>query len=327
MTAQLQRQAMLLVGQGLHEFGAAQGGLGVVLELQDPPLPQLRFVSCDDMGDGDGVEEPKAAQQPAGEPGGVPPDGFTGDGPALDVPLLLVGGPGVAGQPAGFSAVALDLLGEGCLGLLEGALRGAGDPDAGRLSEPAQLDAVAGACADPDAVESVDLVVCGAHRCAAGQQPAQQAVEAAVALHVEPDAMPSGLHAPDTEGVLEEGPLGAEDRVEHLGLEEELRLPVRFRDEGRVRRQASDDLARELSGSTGVEGVGPDTAAGLGGRQGFRYLLLSSVGPRSVRNRHWRAALGLVKQNQIEAQLLHLRLEPWAEVRARSSRPVPQSPL
>lgn len=56
------------VGQGLHEFGAAQGCLGVVLELQDPSLPQLRFVSGDDMGDGDGVDESEAAQQSAREP-------------------------------------------------------------------------------------------------------------------------------------------------------------------------------------------------------------------------------------------------------------------
>ncbi|MGW0886240.1 hypothetical protein [Streptomyces sp. NPDC002671] len=74
MTAQLQRQTMVRVGQGLHQFGAAQGRLGVMLELQDPPLPQPCLVSGDDLRDGDGVKESEAAQQSAEEPGGVPPD-------------------------------------------------------------------------------------------------------------------------------------------------------------------------------------------------------------------------------------------------------------
>lgn len=62
---------MLRVGQGLHEFGAAQGNLGVVLELQDPSLPQLRSISGDDTGDSDDVDESEAAQQSEREPGSI----------------------------------------------------------------------------------------------------------------------------------------------------------------------------------------------------------------------------------------------------------------
>jgi hypothetical protein len=79
---------MLRVGQGLDQLGAAQGCLGIVLELQDPPLPQARLVAGDDLGDGDGVEESESAQQPAGEPGGVPPDLLVDERLPFGVPLL-----------------------------------------------------------------------------------------------------------------------------------------------------------------------------------------------------------------------------------------------
>ncbi|GGQ88378.1 hypothetical protein GCM10010250_69120 [Streptomyces althioticus] len=246
------------------------------------------------MGDGDGVQEAEAAQQPAGEPGSVTPGGFVGQRLALVFPTAFVGGPGVASEPARLAAVVTDALGERGFGLLEGASGGPGEPDAGRLSEAAKLDAALASCRDPAPVEAVDLVVAATHAHPPGQQAGQQVVEVRVALQVEPDAVRGGLHVLDTEGELEEVPLGAENPVEHLGLEEQLLVVGGSGDEKGAPGKAGDDLARQLAGSSGVEGVRPGPAAGLGGRHGG-YLSLRSVGPRSVRNRHWCAVVRSVR--------------------------------
>ncbi|MFH8520150.1 hypothetical protein ACH4CE_34740 [Streptomyces gelaticus] len=104
----------------MHQLGSAQAGVGGVVQLQDPPLPQPGLVAGDEMGDGDGVQEAEAAQQPAGEPGRLAPGEFVGERLALVFPQPFVGGPGVTGEPAGLAPVGVDLLGEGGFGLVEG---------------------------------------------------------------------------------------------------------------------------------------------------------------------------------------------------------------
>ncbi|MFK4070475.1 hypothetical protein [Streptomyces sp. NPDC029674] len=49
-----------------RQLGAAQAGVGGVVQFQDPPLPQPGLVAGDHVRDGDGVEEAEAAQQAAG---------------------------------------------------------------------------------------------------------------------------------------------------------------------------------------------------------------------------------------------------------------------
>ncbi|MFK4070476.1 hypothetical protein [Streptomyces sp. NPDC029674] len=118
----------------------------------------------------------------------------------------------------------MDSLGKDSLGLLERASEHSGEPDACRLSEPAELDAAVGACGDPDPVETLDLILAGARLHPAGQQGGQHAVDARRALQVEPDSLRGGLYVPDPEGEFEEVPLVTENPVERLGLEQELRL-------------------------------------------------------------------------------------------------------